>query len=34
MAETLKALIRESGESLLSIGRKAGIAQPVLWRFV
>ena len=34
MAEMLKVLIRESGESLASIGKKAGIPQPVLWRFV
>jgi hypothetical protein len=34
MTEHLKQLIHDSGLSLLALGREAGIAQPILWRFM
>jgi plasmid maintenance system antidote protein VapI len=34
MAETLRTLIANSGKSTTAIAREAGIAQPVLHRFV
>jgi plasmid maintenance system antidote protein VapI len=34
MANILKAAIQESGETVAAIARGAGIAQPVLHRFV
>ena len=34
MAETLKTAIGQSGETVAAISRAAGIAQPVLHRFV
>jgi plasmid maintenance system antidote protein VapI len=34
MAETLRKTIEASGETVATISRRAGIAQPVLHRFV
>jgi plasmid maintenance system antidote protein VapI len=34
MADILKAAIQESGETVAAVSRGAGIAQPVLHRFV
>ena len=34
MAEILRTTIQSSGESVAAIARNAGIAQPVLYRFV
>ena len=33
MADTLRKMIRDSGETVAAIARGAGIAQPVLHRF-
>jgi plasmid maintenance system antidote protein VapI len=34
MAEILRSAVQESGESVAAIARLAGIAQPVLYRFM
>lgn len=34
MAETLRKAVQDSGESVAAVARGAGVAQPVLHRFV